>query len=263
MALSKQTQQTLFEAGYVAKGIVYCLIGLFAAGTLVGLSRSGANGPKAIIEWIGTNPFGKVFVAAIGLGLLSYAVWRLYKSSMDTENEGNNASGVIKRIAWAISGLAYATLAVFAFRQVLSSSGGSGGGKKQDVIQLLLQQSWGQIAVAVLGVILVGMAGYQIYRAYSDKLMKKVKSQHLSKEKQETFRVTGRLGLTSRAVVYGIISYFLFRAALLDDASQFKGISGSLSYLESGFGTTALVVIGVGLLCYGIFMFVRAKYEKV
>ena len=259
--LSAKNKNRLFTAGYLTKGIVYLLLGGFAIATVIGAAQ-GSNGPKTIISWMGENPFGKLFVGLIGLGLLAYCCWRWYMAIADTENEGHGGSGMIKRIGWAVSGSAYGTLSLYAFQRLLKGSGEKGG--KEDMIGWLLAQSWGQVAVAAIGLIVAGVGVYQLYRALKDRHMEDVRVRHLSKEKKQIIRNAGRLGLVARTVVYGIISYFLFRAATMSDASQFKGIGEALSFLEKGSsGAALLAAIGAGLVAYGCFMLVRAKYERV
>lgn len=261
MGLDKDKQQMLFKIGYTAKGIVYVLMGFFAAAALIGLSKS-PSGPKKIIEWMGQNPWGRITMGAIGLGLLCYCLWRLYQAIMDTEAEGKDASGVVKRIGWAVSGIAYGTLSVFAFKEAFFG-GGNSGDQKQDIIAQILSLSYGQILIGILGVIIAGVACYQLYRGLTDKHMEKVESQQLSHDEEKLFRTAGRVGLTARFVVYGIIAYFLFKAALLDDASKFKGMGEAMRELEGTGGSLALIVLGLGLMAYGFFMFVRARYERV
>lgn len=262
MTISKDTQNKLFTAGYTAKGVVYALMGIFAIATVIG-AAGGTNGPKAVIEWIGTNPLGQVLLFLIGLGLLAYSAWRWYCAIADAKNEGDDKEAMVKRVGWACSGIAYGILSVYAF-SLLIGSGGSGGSSKQDLIATLLQQSWGQIAVGIVAAIVAGVGIYQLYRAIEDKHMEGIEGQGLSEDKREVFDKTGEVGLASRFVVYGIISYFLFRAALMNDASQFRGIKESLSFIQNQtMGAALLAITGVGLLAYGLFMFVRARYERV
>ena len=264
MPLSISTQNKLFTAGYTAKGIVYSLIGIFAIIGVVGGAGSGdSGGPKAMIDWIGTNPFGNVLLVLIGLGLLCYCSWRWYTAVKDKKNEGSDKEGVVKRIAYAVSGSAYGFLSVYAFKLAFGS-GGSSGQSKQDIIAKILQNSWGPYVIGLFGVIMAGVAIFQLYRALTDKHMENIEGLELGEEQRETFEKTGEVGLTARFVVYGIISYFLFRAALMEDPSQFKGVGESLAYIEDQtYGQVLLAVMGVGLLAYGIFMFIRARYERV
>lgn len=262
MGLSKKRQNQLFQAGYLAKGIVYLIMGGFAVATVIGAARS-TGGPKSVIDWIGNNPLGQILLFLVGTGLLAYCVWRWYKAVQDTENEGTDVSGSVKRIGWAISGTAYGALAIYTFRLVFGNGGGSSN-TKQDAIDMLLAQSWGQIAVGVIGVVVAGVGVYQVYRAVQDKHMDGFHGQNLSQEKKDIFRNAGRVGLSARAVVYGVIAFFLFRTATLDSADQFRGIGEALAFLEKGsLGVGLLAAVGLGLVAYGFFMLVKVKYERV
>lgn len=261
MRLAKSTQHKLFKAGHYVKGVVYLLIGGFALATVAG-AASGTGGPKAVIEWIGTNPFGRVLLAIVAIGLFSYCAWRWYKAVADTENEGSDGVGTVKRTAWAVSGTAYGFLGIYAVNLIVG--GGGSGTNKQDVLVQLLDYDWGKWAVGLIGLIMAGVGIYQFYRGLSEKYMEDIRSGGWSSEKEDVYRTSGKIGHLARAVVYGIIAYFLFRVAFLEDASQFKGIGESLSYLEDGtWGTALLAAVGLGLFAYGFFMFIKARYWAV
>ncbi|WP_273445598.1 DUF1206 domain-containing protein [Neolewinella agarilytica] len=261
MKLSAKARNRLFTAGYLTKGVVYLLMGGFAVATVIGSSRS-SNGPKTVINWVGENPFGKLFMGVIAIGLLAYCCWRWYMAIADTKSEGHEGSGLIKRLGWAVSGTAYGALSFYAFERLFTGRGGKGA--KEDMIGLLLAQSWGQLAVSAIGVIVAGVGLYQLFRALKDKHMEDVGVEHLNEGKRKVIQNAGRIGLMARAVVYGVIAYFLFRAGTMSDASQFKGIGEALSFLEKGsLGAMLLAATGTGLLAYGSFMLVRANYERV
>lgn len=262
MDISNSTLNKLFTAGYTAKGVVYVLIGIFAIATVLG-AAGGTNGPKAVLDWIGTNPFGQLLLFLMGTGLMAYCAWRWYRAINDPGNDADGKKGLAKRIGWACSGTAYGILSVYTFSKVFGSGGG-GGSSKQDIIARILDQPWGQTVVIIIGVIIAGVGIYQLFRGVTDRHMEGVEGQSLDDDKEEAYRQAGRAGLAARAVVYGIIAYFLFRAGMMDDASQFKGISESLSYLrDASMGAALLAIVGTGLLAYGAFMFVRARYERV
>jgi hypothetical protein len=259
--LSAKNKNRLFTAGYLTKGVVYLLMGGFAVATVIGSSRS-SNGPKTVISWVGENPLGKLFLGLIGFGLLAYCCWRWYAAIADPKSEGHDGSGLIKRLGWAVSGTAYGALSLYAFERLFTGRGGKGA--KEDMIGLLLTQSWGQVVVLAISVLVAGVGVYQLFRALKDKHMDDVGVEHLNEGKRKAIRNAGRVGLMARAVVYGVIAYFLFRAGTMSDASQFRGIGEALSFLERGSsGAMLLAATGTGLLAYGSFMLVRAKYERV
>lgn len=261
MAISSQTRDTLFRVGYTTKGILYSLIGTFAVATVFG-EANGAGGPKAIIKWIGTNPFGQILLGLMGVGLLFYSLYRIY-TGINPPDEGKKKFEKLRHVAWVVSGISYGVLAFFTFRLLFMGGSGGGSGTKQSAISWLLQQSWGPVVVGIIGGVIAATGFFQFYKALKDKHMEPLKDGKLDRKKKETFKQTGRVGLTSRAVIFGIIAYFLFRAAWMDDPSQFKGVGESLSYLRGeAYGPYLLAIVGAGLLAYGLFMFVRARYER-
>ena len=73
----------------------------------------------------------------------------------------------------------------------------------------------------------------------------------------------GKIGYVARGVVWAIISYLMIQAALAassekagDTGKAFGAIDNSLvgSYLPAA--------LGIGLIAYGVFNFVRARYER-
>jgi hypothetical protein len=72
------------------------------------------------------------------------------------------------------------------------------------------------------------------------------------------------LGLTSRAVVFGLISWFFFKAAADYDARKARGLDGALRKLANApYGTTLLSIVAAGLFAYGLFCLIQARYREV
>ncbi|MBA3674257.1 MAG: DUF1206 domain-containing protein, partial [Chitinophagaceae bacterium] len=66
------------QAGLLAKGIVYCLLGVlaFMAGfNLAGLSTNNTD-KEGVFSFIQKQAGGQIMVAIIALGLLCYCLWR-------------------------------------------------------------------------------------------------------------------------------------------------------------------------------------------
>lgn len=254
----------LFSFGHIAKGVVYSVIGGVA---LAGVIKEASNpgGMKDVLRWIQDQPFGQVLLVLMAIGLFSYCIWRWVKAIDDPGHEGSDAEGLVKRTGYAASGTVYGLLAVYAITLVTGSSSGSGGGtSRQDMLSQILSESWGQILVGVLAIIILGVGIYQFIRGIQEKYMEDLEEHKMDQREHRIYRTLGKAGHIARSVVYGVMAYFLARVALSDNAAQFRGIEGVLEYLGGrAFGTVLLTLVGLGLLLYGIFMFVKAKYHRV
>ena len=253
----------LFTAGFGTKGVIYILIGAFAVLSVISAARS-VDGPKGVLKWLGNQPFGQFLVGAVGVGLVCYALWRIYAAAADVRASSDDKEDAVKRVGWFVSGLSHGLLAFFVFKLLTGGGQTSGDGKKQDAIQWLLAQSWGQWAVGAIGLIMLGVGGYQLYRAITNAHMKNIDKHRLKPERVKYFRRMGEVGLTARFLVFGIIAFFLGKAAVMQDADKFKGVGEAIGGLRDWpFGSALLTLVGLGMVAYGAFMIVRANYERV
>ena len=262
MVATSQLPNRLFSAGYIAKGIVYALVGLLTLGTVFGFA-GGVEGPKGVVKFVEDQPLGNVLVAVLGLGLAAYCAWRLYRAIADPTGEGHEPSSVAKRIGYACSGLVYGTLAVLAFRLALGGAGGGGGGDDRQEALLAQVLAWpgGKYLVGALALVILGVAGVQAYKAYALTFLDELTWRGV---KRDHIRIAGRWGHVARAVVYGVIAYFLALTALRADADNFRGMEGAIEYLrEHSYGIVLLGLMGVGLLLYGYFAYLKGRYARV
>lgn len=253
--------------GLSAKGVVYCLVGIIAfmaAFELGGQSTQGA-GKSGVFQFILEQPFGKWLLGLVALGLLCYAVWRFIQAVQDTNNEGSDTKGILKRLRYAFSGLVYGGLAFLAAKLVLGNGGGSGGGdSRQTLARELLQQPFGQWLVGIVAVATMLTGLYQIYYGYSEKYRKQIRSSGLKSDVEDKMIKAGKVGYMARGIVWLIIGYLFLKAALQSNPQQAGGSSSAFAFLEeASYGSFLLGAVALGLICYGVFMFMRAKYQPI
>jgi hypothetical protein len=74
----------------------------------------------------------------------------------------------------------------------------------------------------------------------------------------------GRFGYAALGVVFTIIGLFLIVAALQENPAQAKGLDSALTeLLHQPFGPVLLGIVALGLLAYGVFSFIEARYRRV
>jgi hypothetical protein len=73
----------------------------------------------------------------------------------------------------------------------------------------------------------------------------------------------GKVGYISRGVVWLVIAFLFLRAAFYAVASKAGDTAEAFRFIESSpLGSPLLGLLGLGLIAYGVFNFIRARYER-
>lgn len=257
--LKKQWLEKFFRFGLISKGFVYCLLGLLTSLAAVGMSVEKAS-KKDAFNFIYQQPFGKLLLALIALGFFGYVTLRLFQTFKDINHEGNSAKGMVARIGYAISALVYFSLGLYATKLVLSVTE-KGSNTQKFIVAKVLELDGGSWIIGIVALIIIISGGYQIYKGASFRFLKKI--QLTGSRFSDVFRKAGLIGYISRGIVLLIIGYFLLHAALYKNAGKVQDTDGAFGFLESRFGSLIMAVVALGLVAYGMFMFVKAKYEQM
>ena len=202
-------------------------------------------------------------LSIVAIGLLGYALWRLVEAVADPDHKGSDAKGLLQRCSYAVNGLVYAGLALSAV-QIVLGFGGSSSNASRDWTARLLAQPFGQWLVGTIGALVIGLGIYQFYEAYKAKFRQKLKLNEMSEAEQTWTVRIGRLGLGARGVVFGVIGFFLIQSAQQSDPNQVRGLAGALESLaQQPYGAWVLGIVAIGLIAYGIYYIVQARYRQI
>ncbi|HST59465.1 MAG TPA: DUF1206 domain-containing protein [Longimicrobium sp.] len=254
--------QRLARLGYAAKGVVYVIIGVIAADAAFSPAEQ-VEGTHGALGTILRQPFGKVLLGIMALGLAGYVLWKVVQAVMDPEHKGSDAKGLVARIGYGISAVLYAGLTLEAVRLVRGSGGGEGGGA-QDWTAAVMDKPFGRVAIGLLGLGIAGYGLYELYRAFASDLTKKLNLEGSAVATRQRVVALGRAGMAARGVVFGIIGWLVLKAALQYDASEAQGLQGALVALrKAAYGPWLLGIVALGLIAYGIFQLVKARYRVI
>ena len=249
------------RAGYVAKGVLYGVIGLIAVQVPVGLEEEPEDRHGAL-RMVGQQPFGEVLLLALAAGLAGYALWRLAQGLFDTDDEGTGPMALAKRAGSVGRALIYGFAAFSAFALVAGL--GSSGGNEQEETATVFDLPLGRFIVAAVGLGLLGAGAYNGYRSLTKDFRKHLREHELSPKVRGWVIAVGIVGHAARAVVFGLVGIFLLRAAWEHDPGEAKGLDGALLKLaEAPYGPALLFGVGTGLLAYGAYCLVQARYREV
>lgn len=255
--------ERLARFGLASKGVVYAIVGILAAQAAFGAGGRTTD-TEGALQTIVAQPLGKFLLSLIAIGLIGYVLWRWVQAVKDPEGKGTDGKGLLQRLGEAINGFIYAGLAMSAVRLALGTGGGSDRNATQDWTARLLAQPFGQGLVAIAGVLIIGLGFYEIYQAFTTKFRKKLKWHEMSPTEQNAATQVGRLGKTARGIVFAITGFFLIQAARQSDPSQARGLGGALAALAAQpYGPWLLGLVAIGLIAYGLYMGVEAKYRRI
>jgi len=254
---------TLARLGYATIGVVYVLKGVLA--TQAALGTGGAlEDPRGVLATIARQPFGRFLLGVTALGLSGYVLWRVVQALLDPERQGTDARGLLTRMGCAVSGVAYAALAMLAARMALGAGGKGGQGAEQEWTAMVLAQPWGRWLVGIIGGIIIGVGLVHVYRAYTAHFMQEYATGEMSARQQRWARRLGQWGLAARGVTFGIMGGFLLYAGLSADPSEARGLDGALAAVaQQPYGPWLLGVVALGLVAYGLFCLSQALYRRV
>jgi hypothetical protein len=254
--------QRLARLGYAAKGVVYLIIGWIAADAAFSPAER-VEGSHGALTTILQQPFGRVLLGIMALGLAGYVLWKAVEALLDPEHKGSDAKGMVARIGYGISAVLYAGLTLEAVRMLRGSGGGEGNGA-QHWTAAVMDKPFGRIAVGLAGLGIAGYGLYEIYRAFNSDIAKKLNLEGSAVATRRRVVAVGRAGMAARGVVFGIIGWLVVKAARQYDASEAQGLQGALVELrEAPYGSWLLALVALGLIAYGIFQLVKARYRMI
>jgi Domain of Unknown Function (DUF1206) len=247
--------------GYIAKGVIYAVIGFLALREAVGAGGRSTD-PSGAIHSIGTQPFGGVMLALLAVGLACYALWKVVQGVKDPDGKGSDAHGIVRRVAYVGSGALYGLLAYTAAQSILGAEDTSEDAATASA--MAFQPPLGPILVWLVGTVVVAVGLYQLYAAYEAKFRDDLRLHQMGETEERWIIYAGRLGTAARAIAIGVAGAFLLLAAYQSDPSEAHGLGAALETVQhQPLGPYMLGTIAIGLLVYGAFMFAIARYRRI
>ncbi|MYL50628.1 DUF1206 domain-containing protein [Halobacillus litoralis] len=248
--------------GFMAKGIVYALIGVLTLMAALGVGGK-TTGTTGMFRSLAGVAFGEILLWIIGIGLIGYISWLAIKVIKDPNNEGTDAKGLITRIGYTVGAIIYGSLAFNAIKIAINAGSGSGN-SEQTLSAKLLSQPFGQWLVGIVGAITIGYGIYEIYQGSTGRFMKKMNTAEMDRHKRNVAEKSGKYGLSARGIVLGLIGFFFIQTALTANPDEAKGLDGALSEIaQQPYGQILLGIAAIGLILYGVYQVVRGRYARM
>lgn len=252
--------EVLARAGFVARGLVYAIIGVLALKLAFGHGGKLTN-QQGALKTVAHQPFGTVLLTLVAIGLGGYSIWRLVRAAIGHGPEGSDTG--FERLAALASGLAYGALCVLAIEILISGHGSTSGSPKQATAGVF---GWpgGTWIVGIAGVVMIAVALYQGYRGITKKFLKDSKVEEMKPEVKKWITRVGTVGHLARMVVFGLVGIFLVKAAVDYNPKQAVGLDGALAKLTHySYGPLLLGVVAAGLIAFAVYSLSDARYRRI
>lgn len=249
--------------GYAARGAVYVGLGGLALLAAADLSPR-ASGAKAMLsDWADWGP-GLVLIAVIATGLAGFSAWRALQAVFDADRHGTSPKAWAVRLGQAVSGFVYGSLAFSAF-ELLDELEDVGEADEEQTAEsaasAILAMPHGDLLLMSAGLALVAVGVGGVLQGLLQDFSKR-----LDCDARLCRRLVplGRIGYVARGLATIPAGVFLVLAGLNARAADARSWGGALQAIErQPFGSWVLGGVALGLVAFGLFGFVEARYRRI
>jgi hypothetical protein len=245
------------RAGLIAYGIVHLMLGWLAVQLALGHQKNAST--KGALQTLRDQPFGGFLVWAVAVGMFLLVVWRVIEAGFGHRDESDDSKRLRKRVTSGGKAVIYGALGISAVR-VATGSSSSGGGSKGMTAKLM---GWpaGPWLVGLIGLAIIAYGANTAWRGWKEKFAEHLDAQGKMGRAGAAYLVFGKVGYIAKGISLAIVGALFVFAGIDHNASKSGGLDQALQkVLQAPFGAILIAAIGLGLACYGLFCFARARH---
>jgi hypothetical protein len=239
--------------GYAASGLIHLLIAYVALRVAWKGGGGGTADQSGALTQLRQAPGGGLVLWLCVAGFVLLAVWQL--SEAVTGGLGGETSDRVK------AGAKFVVYLALAWTALKFATGSSSSSRQQtkDFTAELLQHSGGRLLVGLIGLVIVAVGGYHVYKGWKKKFIEDLR------ENPGSWAVhAGRIGYIAKGVAFVVLGGLFVFAGVKKAPSKATGLDGALRTLrDAPLGTALLTVVAIGIAAYGIYSFARARAARV
>lgn len=248
--------------GFGARGFVYLSVGVL---TLLGVFGIGeAVGTGGALAWLVTRPFGRLWLGLVVAGLVAFVMWRLLQAVFDADNEGKDREGLMTRMGQLFSAMGYSAMAFGALGLLIDkpeNAQAESVTSSRETAETVMALPWGQWLLVAGGLAIIGVGVANATRAWREDF-----TEHLACSESLCRRVAplARWGYVARGLAYLPLGAIVCLAGLHARPSEVTSLGAALELAErQPLGPWALSAMAAGLMAFGVFSFVEARWRRI
>jgi hypothetical protein len=261
------------RTGIAARGVAFLVLAYLVVRIALGALGDGgtsktASGP-GVAQAVAAQTGGRVMLLVLGIGLLLYALFLALDAVRHHDGADSKWKRWLERVEPLFGCVLYAAFGVYCIVRVFTNNRSGQNARQSDRTQVqwsaeVLRWPVGWLWLGGLGVALFVIAAVQLKRGVNRDFLDDLEVARMGFRPRQVGAALGVAGHVGRALMFGIVGWFVLGAAVEDDPQKGKGVDGAARTLANGpFGPTLLGVLAAGLAAFGLYQFVEAKYRKV
>ncbi len=247
------------RAGYIAAGILHLLIGAIAL--RVAFGGAGSADQSGALSQLDSSPGGTLLLWACFLGSTALALFLLGEvlfganQLRDRDRASFRAKNGVKAVVYASIGSTFAFYALGGSRDSSSST--------QATSTALMSHPAGAALLVAVGLGVMAVGGYFAYSGITRRFGKNLRGLP-SGTAGKAFMGLGSAGYVAKGAALLVLGMLFVVATAKNNPAESTGLDGALKSLqEQPFGAGILGIIAAGLIAYGVFMVIRARYQRM
>ena len=247
------------RAGFAVSGLLHFLIGLVAIRLAMG--GQGQADVSGAVEELAGQPAGPLLLWTSFAACVALAIWQASDAIFDFGHLPTKKK-VGKKLKAALQAVVYAFFAL-TLASVATGAGSDNRESTSDMTVNLMKAPGGVALLVVIGAAVAVTGIVYAIRGFRKSFLKYLRMP-AQKQARTAVTVIGVVGYVAKGVALLLVGLLIIIATVTAHPEQSTGLDGSLKALrEQPFGVYLLAAVGVGLICYGIYMAVRAKLAKM
>ncbi|MEA2383809.1 MAG: hypothetical protein QOH72_3780 [Solirubrobacteraceae bacterium] len=249
------------RAGLIAYGVVHLLIGWLAVKIAWGASSGKSADTSGALKTLASQPFGKVLLWLVALGLIALALWQASEAIWGYRNS-DGAERVRKRATSAASAVVYAALG-FSAASIAMGSGASSSQSQKHATSGVLAWPGGRVIVVVAGLIIIAVGVAHVIKGVKKSFAEEIDTSPMSPAARKSVAQLGQIGYIAKGVALGLVGGLLAYATLTADRQK-QGLDGAMqTILAQPFGKFLLTAAALGFVAFGVFAILQSRYRRM
>jgi hypothetical protein len=243
--------------GVVTYGLVHLVVAWLLLRLAFGDSAGAPSGSGAFRE-LAQAPLGRFLLYGVAIGFFALVAWQAVEAAFGFRREPRT-SRVLLRVLAGIKALLFGAIGVNAFMVAAGSSAGGSG--TDGPTARLMSLPAGPAIVGATGVVIVAVAVGMAWFGLAGKFRENLSDEGEAGSSGRSYVVLGTVGYVSKGVAVALVGALFGYAALTHDPDKSGGLDQAVrEVLEKPYGNPAVVVIAVGIACFGVFCFALARH---